>query len=184
LTGFFLNNLVLRIDLRGKPSFRQLLSHVRATVLEAYAHQDLPFNKLVEELQPERTSSRTPLGQVVLNFIPFEGSPIKLSGITITPVAVPSQLVPFNLAMNVNDSGHGLLISLQYNTDLFSSSTIKGMLTSFEAILATVDKNLDLTIDQLKQVIVESKARILHEEEDRLNRARIEKFTAIRRRGL
>jgi amino acid adenylation domain-containing protein len=184
LIGFFLNNLVLRIDLRGKPSFRQLLSHVRATVLEAYAHQDLPFNKLVEELQPERTSSRTPLGQVVLNFIPFEGSPIKLSGITITPVAVPSQLVPFNLAMNVNDSGHGLLISLQYNTDLFSSSTIKGMLTSFEAILATVDKNLDLTIDQLKQVIVESKARILHEEEDRLNRARIEKFTAIRRRGL
>ncbi len=184
LIGFFLNNLVLRTDLKGNPTFRDLLSRVRTTVLGAYAHQDLPFSKLVEEIQPARTSSGTPLGEVVLNFLPFEDSAIKVSGLTITPIAIPSQLVPFNLAMNINDSGHGLLISLQYNTDLFSGSTIKGMLTSFEALLAAVEKDLDLTIDQLKQVIGESNARILHEEEDRLNRARLEKFAAIRRRSL
>jgi amino acid adenylation domain-containing protein len=181
LIGFFLNNLVLRVDLRGNPTFRELLARVRAMVLGAYAHQELPFNKLVEEIHPERTVSRTPLAEVVLNFQPFQKLTFDLQGLSISPFNIPAQLVPFELAMNITDTGNGLLAALQYNTDLFYASTIKGMLAGFEILLSAIQDRPDLRLDRLKEIVEESNAKMQAEERENTERARLQKFAAIKR---
>jgi len=181
LIGFFLNNLVLQVDLRGNPTFRELLARVRAMALGAYAHQELPFSKLIEELHPERTLSRTPLGQAVLNFQPFERTTFELKGLTISPFNIPAKLMPFELAMNVTDLGDEMLVSLQYNTDLFYASTIKGMLGSFETLLSAIQDRPDLRLDQLKEIVEKSNAQMQVEERENINRARLQKFAAIKR---
>jgi hypothetical protein len=181
LIGFFLNNLVLRVDLRGNPTFRELLARVRAMALGAYAHQELPFTKLIEDLHPERTLSRTPLGQVVLNFQPFERSTFELKGLSITPFNMPAKLMPFELAMNVTDLENEMLVSLQYNTDLFYASTIKAMLGSFETLLSAIQNGPDLRLDRLKEIVEKSNARLQVEEQENIMRARLQKFAAIKR---
>src|SRR5215213_6547452 len=181
LIGFFLNNLVLQVDLRGNPTFRELLARVRAMALGAYAHQELPFSKLIEELHPERTLSRTPLGQAVLNFQPFERTTFELKGLTISPFNIPAKLMPLELAKHVTDLGDEMLVSLQYNTDLFYASTIKGMLGSFETLLSAIQDRPDLRLDQLKEIVEKSNAQMQVEERENINRARLQKFAAIKR---
>src|SRR5262249_39776034 len=103
LLGFFVNTLVLRTDLSGNPTFRQLLSRVREVALSAYAHQDLPFEKLVDELQPERSLSHTPLFQVmfVMQNVPF--SDIETPGLVLSPLAIESQTAKFDLTVSLEE---------------------------------------------------------------------------------
>jgi amino acid adenylation domain-containing protein len=135
LIGFFVNMLVLRTDLSGNPSFRELVGRVRETALGAYAHQDVPFEKLVEELQPERDLSRSPLFQIefVLQNAPV--SELKSSGLSMSPVEVEIQTTHHDLSLLMEETDRGLTGWVRYNTDLFDEATIKRLEEHFKTLL-------------------------------------------------
>ena len=141
LIGFFVNTLVLRTNLSGHPSFRQMLSRVREVALSAYAHQDLPFEQLVESLQPERSLSHTPLFQVmfVLQNAPMPDESIP--GLTLTPLAVETTSAKFDLTLSLTQTQLGLSGSWEYNTDLFDAATIARMTGHFETLLTAIVAN-------------------------------------------
>jgi amino acid adenylation domain-containing protein len=138
LIGFFINTLVLRTHLSGQSGFRELLRHVREVALGAYTHQDLPFEKLVEELQPQRNLDRMPLFQVMfmLQNVPlprFEHADLRLSA-----MEVYSGATEFDLVMNTIETEEGLLASITYNSDLFDRATVERMLNHYEVLLEGV----------------------------------------------
>ncbi|MCP4653836.1 MAG: AMP-binding protein, partial [bacterium] len=136
LIGFFINTLVLRSDLSGDPSFGELLGRVRQVALEAYAHQELPFERLVEELEPERDLSSTPLFQVMfaVQNAPREG--LEFPGLVLSPVAGEGGTeAKFELSLSLEESDAGLRGVLGYNTDLFDATTIARLLAHFELLL-------------------------------------------------
>ncbi|MBV9123278.1 MAG: AMP-binding protein, partial [Planctomycetes bacterium] len=124
LVGFFVNTLVLRADLSGDPSFRQLLQRVRETALGAYAHQDLPFEKLVQELQPERDLSHSPLFQVLFVFNQHPDRLAKVPGVTLDVAEVDTGTAKFDLSMYLTESPESLSGYMEYNTDLFEPATM------------------------------------------------------------
>jgi amino acid adenylation domain-containing protein/non-ribosomal peptide synthase protein (TIGR01720 family) len=135
LIGFFANTLVLRTDLSGSPSFAQLLLRVKENALAAYAHQELPFEKLVEELCPERDLSHSPLFQVmfVLQNTPLQM--LKLSGLTLEHFPFQDATAKFELWLSVIEAGDAMSVVLEYSTDLFESSTIDRMADHFLTLL-------------------------------------------------
>ena len=134
LIGFFVNELVLRTDLSGEPTFVELLQRVKEVCLGAYAHQDVPFEKLVEELQPERDLSRSPLFQVklVLQNVPQES--LRLGGLQLSRVEVERETAKFDLMLTLAE-GDGLSGVLEFNTDLFDSERMERLLQHFEVLL-------------------------------------------------
>ena len=138
LIGFFVNTLVLRSDLSGDPSFCKLLHRVREVALEAYDHQDLPFEKLVEAVQPERNLSYSPLFQVLFAYQNVPAVSLKMSDLTLTTVEFDSKISKFDLSLFINETDEGLEALMEYNTDLFSSVTIKRMLSCFETLLGNI----------------------------------------------
>ncbi|HEX4963096.1 MAG TPA: amino acid adenylation domain-containing protein [Thermoanaerobaculia bacterium] len=144
LIGFFVNTLVLRSSLEGEPSFAGLLARVRAVTLDAYAHQDLPFEKLVEELQPRRDLARTPLFQVtfILQNTPVEE--LRLSGLRLRPVeAGPegSGTAKFDLTLALGEEEGRLRGSLEYDSDLFEAATASRMVSHLAALLGGMVAN-------------------------------------------
>jgi non-ribosomal peptide synthetase component F len=141
LIGFFANTLVLRTDLSGNPTFRELLQRVRDTALGAYAHQDVPFEMLVEVLQPERSLSYTPLFQVlfVLQNAPQER--LELPGLTLALLEIDSGTAKFDLTFSLEESEDGLAGVCEYSTDLFDETTIRRLLQHFEILLEGVVNN-------------------------------------------
>ncbi|HJT58683.1 MAG TPA: amino acid adenylation domain-containing protein, partial [Ktedonobacteraceae bacterium] len=138
LIGFFVNTLVLRTDLSGNPSFRQMLTRVREVCLGAYAHQDVPFEKLVEVLQPDRDLSRSPLFQVMFilrNALPMHH---RLMGMTLEQLEEESTRARFDLTLVMTDSDSGLHCMLEYNTDLFEADTISRLLGHWQMLLAAI----------------------------------------------
>ncbi|HKS10135.1 MAG TPA: amino acid adenylation domain-containing protein [Pyrinomonadaceae bacterium] len=135
LVGFFVNTLVLRTDLSGDPTFRELLGRVREVTLGAFAHQDVPFEKLVEELQPERDTSRTPLFQVMFSLQNAPLPPLRMSDIEISLLDDETEVSLFDLSLDVIERTDGLLCTLEYNTDLFDSATVRRMLKHFAVLL-------------------------------------------------
>lgn len=141
LIGLFINTLVLRTDLSGNPTFQELLGRVRETALGAYDQQDLPFEKLVEELQPERDLSRTPLFQVLFNMYNFVGSGLELPGLTAEQLSPPEINAQFDLTLEAIERNEEIHLKLIYNTDLFDASTITRMLGHFETLLKDIVTN-------------------------------------------
>src|SRR5689334_703632 len=166
LIGFFVNTLVLRTDLGGEPSFRELLKRVRKVTLEAYEHQDLPFEKLVEELQPERHLNHSPLFQVLFslqnNPTPTssgEGSKASLKDLENTPKLGTSK---FDLALFTEEAEHTILVGLEYNTDLFEAGTIDRMASHFQTLLTSIIANPDERISSLEMLRLAEREKILH----------------------
>jgi amino acid adenylation domain-containing protein len=148
LIGFFINTAVLRTDLSSNPTFRELLARVREVALGAYEHQDVPFEKLVEELQPERDISRPPFFQVMFNLqaaAPEE--PVKRS-LTIATQDIGNQ-TRFDLEFHLWVVPEGLAGPLLYNTDLFERATIERMLTHFQTLLEGIAGNPDARLSEL-----------------------------------
>ncbi len=141
LIGFFVNTLVLRTDLSGNPTFRELLGRVHGVALGAYAHQDLPFEKLVEELKPDRDLSRNPLFQVMFQVRHFSKKPVKLPGLEIDDFKFDSRIAKFDLTLYVLEKSEGLLCLFRYNTDLFDAATIIRMLGHFHVLLEGIVAN-------------------------------------------
>lgn len=141
LIGFFVNMLVLRTDLSGDPTFLDLLKRVRETTLEAYDHQDLPFEKLVEELHPERSLNHSPLFQVSLAFQNAEAQTLQLSGLTIEPLEIDTGTAKLDLLLSIVQQDGGLCLRAEYNTDLFDEDTIVRLLGHFQVLVEEVVKN-------------------------------------------
>ena len=148
LTGMFVNLLVMRNDLTGNPTFRELLKRVRETTLDAYAHQDLPFEKLVEVLQPERDLSRQPLFQVSLAFenTGFEG--LTLPGLSVTRQESEGAnlTAKFDLTLFVHETPSGFAGAIEYATDLFDRATIERLTAHFERLLEAAAGDPDARI--------------------------------------
>jgi amino acid adenylation domain-containing protein len=135
LIGFFVNTLVLRSDLGDNPSFRELLGRVRETTLGAYAHQDLPFEKLVEELRPERDLRHAPLFQVMFALQNAPQGALRLEGVELSLLDVESTTTRFDLVLNLTETPEGLRGGFSYNTDLFDEATVGRLVEHFQRLL-------------------------------------------------
>jgi amino acid adenylation domain-containing protein len=135
LIGFFVNMLALRGDLSGAPSFRELLARVRETALEAYAHQDLPFDRLVEELQPDRDTSRSPVFQVAFQLFNVPIRPLELRGVAVSWLPLAAQTAKFDLNLSLVAGEQGLLGSCEHRRDLFEAATIDRMMGHLRVLL-------------------------------------------------
>ena len=149
LVGTFVNTLVMRTNLSGAPTFREVLQRVKATALEAYAHQDLPFAKLVAELQPERDLSHSPLFQVMFNVVNVPVPSITLLGLKTEFVDVEYQAAQFDLTLTVTDITDLHTATFGYNTDLFDEDTIVRMMGHFVALLNGITANPDELVVEL-----------------------------------
>ncbi|MBV9791536.1 MAG: amino acid adenylation domain-containing protein, partial [Chloroflexi bacterium] len=149
LIGFFVNTLVLRTDLSGQPTFAALVTRVRATALDAYAHQELPFEQIVEAVQPERDLSRTPLFQVMFTLQNIPRTAIELPGLRLEPLSLDNQSAKFDLSLALSETPDGLYGTFEYRTDLFEPSTIARMARHFQTLLAAIVTDPQQRIDRL-----------------------------------
>ncbi|HEY6190573.1 MAG TPA: condensation domain-containing protein, partial [Pyrinomonadaceae bacterium] len=161
LIGFFVNTLVLRTDLSGNPSFKELLGRVREVALGAYTHQDVPFEMLVEELQPERKLSHSPLFQVVfaLQNAPLPDS--QFSELTLDALPVENDTSKFDVVLNMSRTGDGMLGMMEYNTDLFDGATIRRMLEQYQVLLEDIAGNPEKPLAELSLVTEEERQELL-----------------------
>ena len=149
LIGFFVNSLVLRTNLAGNPTFRTLLRQVQATTLAAYAHQDVPFEKLVEALQPARDFSRNPLFQVVFALQNAPIAPLQLPGLTLSPLEFDAGTTRFDLEVHCFKAMDTLHCTMIYSTALFEPATMSRMLQHFQVLLEGIIANPDHPIAHL-----------------------------------
>ncbi len=146
LIGFFLNTLVLRTGFTGEMNFRELVSLVREVVLGAFAHQDLPFEILVEELQPERDLSHTPLFQVGFTLQTAATESIDLPELALEPVPIDNGSAKYDITLLMAEGPDGLVGNFEYNTDLFDATTIRRMSAHFLTLLAGVVADPELPL--------------------------------------
>ena len=162
LIGFFMNTIVMRTDLSGQPSFRELLGRVRETALGAYAHQDMPFERLVEELAPERDLSRTPLFQVFFNHIVAMGDKAaELPGLEAEAVGGLDRESKFDMTLYVLEGEGGIELRSLYNTDLFDSWRMAQMLKQYQMLLASIVSDSDQRISELSLLTEAERQQIL-----------------------
>ncbi|HEY0739714.1 MAG TPA: amino acid adenylation domain-containing protein, partial [Herpetosiphonaceae bacterium] len=149
MIGFFANTLVLRTKLGGNPTFRDVLKSVRETMQGAHAHQDVPFEQLVEILHPERDMSRNPLFQVMFVLQNTPPAALSLPGITISAIALQSSTAKFDIWLSMEERGDELFANVEYNTDLFEAATITRMQGHFLTLLAAAVADAAAPILQL-----------------------------------
>jgi len=149
LIGFFVNTLVLRTDLGGNPSFEQLLNRVREVALQGYTHQDLPFEQLVEALQPTRDLSYTPLFQVMFALDDAGVPSMELLDLAVSSYSVESVTAKFDLTLSMENTADGLVAEWEYNSDLFDETTIVRMAAHFQTLLEGIVANSKQAISEL-----------------------------------
>jgi amino acid adenylation domain-containing protein len=167
LIGFFLNTLVLRTDFSGNPTFAELLGRVRETALGAYAHQEIPFEKLVEELQPRRGLSHSPFFQVMFvleNVAQWEsGGTQILSGLTMSRFPIGRAAAKFDLTLLIRESPDGWSCFIENNTDLFDTQTIDRLVTHFQTLLEAAVAQPELRLSELPLLSTAERQQLLVE---------------------
>ncbi|MEO1004642.1 MAG: amino acid adenylation domain-containing protein [Cyanobacteria bacterium J06638_38] len=166
LIGFFINTLVLRTKLSGNFTFRELLRQVRQITWDAYDHQDLPFEKLVEELQPERDLSYSPLFQAKFMLDNSPGEDLRLPGLTLNFLDFQNSTAKLDLSLDMYESTSGLIGAFEYNIDLFDEVTIKRMADHFCSLLSGIVDDPEQKISQLPLLTPAEQQRILFEWND------------------
>jgi amino acid adenylation domain-containing protein len=164
LIGFFVNMLVLRTDLSGDPCFRELLGRVREVALGAYAHQDLPFGKLIEGLHVQRSSNINPLFQVVFVLQNTPAEELRAPGVTITPLPVETEAAQFDLVLAMEEGREGLRGSLTYSADLFERATAERMVRHLRNLLEEVVRDPERRLSSL-QLMAEEEVRAYSSEQ-------------------
>jgi amino acid adenylation domain-containing protein len=184
LIGIFVNHLVMRTDLSGRPTFRELLGRVRAVSLGAYAHQDLPFDMLVKALKPKRDLGHTPLFQVLFVVQNAPMPELNLSGLTLSVVEADNETTKFDLALFIVEAGDELTGIWKFNSDLFDPSTILRMSKNFESLLSGIVANREATLEELIEKVNE--AEKLREAADKNERrqAKLKKLGTVKRRTI
>jgi amino acid adenylation domain-containing protein len=163
LIGFFVNTLVLRTDLSGDPTFREVLRRVRDVTLGAYEHQEVPFEKLVEEMQPERSLSYSPLFQVMFTLHTGEPTSAALGRVAVEGVALDAGTVKFDLNLSMAAGHDALWAGLGYSTDLFERDTALRMLGHLGRVLEQVAADADVRLSELELLGEAERARVVHE---------------------
>ncbi|SOD02868.1 amino acid adenylation domain-containing protein, partial [bacterium JGI 053] len=162
IVGLFVNTLPVRGDLSGDPSFRTLLGRVRESVLGGLAHQDVPFEKLVEELRPERTLGRQPLFQAVFAYNHASAADLLvLADASAAPVPVDGGTAKFDLTLGITERGDALSAGFEYATDLFDAATVEAMAGHLRALLAAAAADPDAPVSLLPLVDAAERARLL-----------------------
>jgi len=161
MIGFFVNTLALRTNMTGDPTFRELLGRVREVTMAAYEHRELPFEKLLEELKPQRRMSHTPLFQVM--FTLHHGSRFRgeFEGLKRTPIPIETNTAKFDLTLRMTDAPDGLRGSMEYRTDLFQPGTVQGLLENFRRLLDHVVANPDRRLSAYHLLSDDERAQIL-----------------------
>ncbi|MFN2633273.1 MAG: condensation domain-containing protein, partial [Thermoanaerobaculia bacterium] len=183
MIGFFVNLLVLSTDVSGNPAFRELLGRVRESALGAYAHQDLPFEKLVEELRPDRDLSRNPLVQVLFVMQNIPRAAVRSPGLVLSGLDVGTDVARFDLAVFINETGEGFLANWVYNTDLFDRSTIRGMAERYQRLLQSAGEGPDTRLENLEMMSEAEKQRLADAKAER-REAQSHRLKSMRRKGV
>jgi amino acid adenylation domain-containing protein len=176
LIGFFVNPLVLRADLSGNPSFGEILSRVRGVTLDAYAHQDVPFDKIVEELRPDRAAADTPLFQVNFSLDNTRHEAIELPGLTFSPFKVGFESTRFSIIMALIDTDEQIAGSFQYDGRLFDAETIARLAEHYQLLLNHVASQPETRLSELGAMFAAA--------DRQREQARREDFKNARRRRL
>ena len=163
LIGFFVNTLVLRADLSGDPSFHTLLERVREVALAAYEHQDLPFEGVLEALQPQRDLSHTPLFQVLFIFQNMPRYTPALAGLTLTPLEIDPETAKFDLTLDLTETPEGLRGWFEYNSDVFERSTIARLAEHMQTLLAGIIADPAQPLSSLPLLTADERHRLLVE---------------------
>jgi hypothetical protein len=159
LIGFFMNHLALRTDLSGNPTFRELVRRVRAMALEAFTHQDLPFDKLVELMVPERNLSHTPIFQSLFVMQPPAQPQEPDQSLYVTGINTGSMTSKYEISVFLMEGTDGLIGSFVYREDLFDPETVRGMASDFEAIVQAAAAEPNITVSELKGMLFQLAAR-------------------------
>lgn len=161
LPGLFTNTLALRTNLSGRPGFREVVRRVRATALSAYANQDLPFERVVAEVQPERTLSHAPLFQTMLILQNIPAARLELPGLTLSALEMDNHTAKFDLELDIQETPSGLQGHMEYNTDLFDEATIERMLDHFQQLLCNALLDPASPPDRLSLLTASERQRVL-----------------------
>lgn len=163
LIGFFVNTLPLRTDLSGKPTFRQLLQRVKQVALEAFDHQDLPFEKIVEEVQPERSMNQSPLFQTMFVLQNAPMPKMELKDLTVSFLEVHNETAKFDLLLTMIETETGMTAAFEYSKQLFKESTIRRMAQHFKQLLQLIVENPDAVITQYDYLTEEEKQLLMNQ---------------------
>jgi nonribosomal peptide synthetase DhbF len=172
LVGFFANTLVLRTDLSGDPPFTELLRRVKETALDAYAHQDLPFESIVEDLAPQRTLARNPLFQVMLTMRNSRPGELSLAGVDVATELVETGMSPFDLLVELDihtsDTGEpaGLIGDLKYSTDLFDRRTVVDLADRLVSLMTQLVLKPETRVSEFDLWLPGERRRVLEEWND------------------
>jgi amino acid adenylation domain-containing protein/thioester reductase-like protein len=147
--GFFVNTVVLRTDSSGSPTFQQLLGRVKHVALDAYAHQDLPFDEVVQALQPDRDLNQNPLFQVLFNLQTTSTLSWELADVTLTRLPLDNGTAKFDLFLELTETPEGITGYFEYSTDLFSADTIARMAGHFQTLLESIVVNPSQTLSDI-----------------------------------
>src|SRR5882724_3162520 len=166
LIGFFVNTLVLRVKAVRGESFAELLQRVREVSLEAYGHQDLPFEKLVEELQPERSLSHAPLFQVVFTFQNAPTHSVALQGLTLTPLEINRLTAKLDFTLELGETADGVAGFVEYSTDLFDATTVERMVGHYRVLLENIVVDPKQLIEDLPLLTEQERRQLVVEWND------------------
>ncbi|MBD0266253.1 MAG: AMP-dependent synthetase, partial [Tolypothrix sp. Co-bin9] len=180
LIGFFVNQLVLRTNLSNNFTFIELLARVRQITTEAYTNQDVPFDKLIEVLNPERTLNRTPLFQVKLVLQNTPMPHVTLSDLAVSVTEVDNHTAKYDLLLNLTETEQSLTGWLEYSTDLFAVASITRLLSNFATLLQTVSVQPQLRLNDLKEILTEADKQHQIVQVRELQQARLQKFQNLK----
>jgi non-ribosomal peptide synthetase component F len=182
LIGFFANALVLRTNFSGNPTFVDVLNRVKRVAQGAYAHQEVPFEKLVEALQPERDLKHSPLFQVAFTLHSSANVPAQTAGLRITPVFYELETAPYDLVLIVDDAKRGLGGVFNYCTDLFAAATISQMSQDYEMLLQTVVSQPSMELSALKETLIKARKERSIKRGEELETISLQKLRSLKRK--
>ncbi|MCI0486642.1 MAG: amino acid adenylation domain-containing protein, partial [Blastocatellia bacterium] len=184
LIGLFLNQAVLRTDLSGNPTFRQILRRVREAVLGAILHEELPFEQVIDELRIKRDLSQGLLFQIKVDYQQISFSPPDIADLILTPMNIDTGMAKFDLSVLMVDAYDGFSISFVYNRELFEEETILEMLDGFERVLKIVGANSDQTLNQLARLVEQEQRKQRIQKRRERKAATLRSLKTIKRRRL
>src|SRR5262249_54360196 len=161
LIGYFSNSVVLRVAMSGDPTFPELMRRVKEVALGAYSHQDLPFEKLVVEMQPQRDLSYSPVYQIMFSVGEQKGIGLELPGLEVTPIIIDREIAKFDMTLGMTEMRQGLMCNIEYCSALFEASTMQRLANHFQTLLQGIIADPDRRISELPMMSPEERHKCI-----------------------